>query len=83
MSNRQILICPNQSCSRPFQVNLYDVSLTLGIPAGKIRCPHCGLTLIAESAYAYLTHALSVEEEAAWLKREHSDAKTVERGSAD
>jgi hypothetical protein len=36
---------------------------TLTAP-GKIVCPHCGLTIDGEDDSVFLTHALSIEQEA-------------------
>jgi len=56
--------CPSPICGRPFQINQFDTGFSIHTERGKLTCPHCGLLLSGEADSVFLTHALSVEEEA-------------------
>jgi DNA-binding response OmpR family regulator len=56
--------CSDPACSRPFQVNRFIPPSCDWPDAGKITCPHCGLSAPGEGGSVYLAHALSPQAEA-------------------
>jgi len=63
-NHTSIIRCPSAQCGRPFQINKFGTRFSFQKERAKITCPHCGLQLFGDKDSVYLTHALSVEEEA-------------------
>jgi hypothetical protein len=58
--------CPSSVCGRPYQINEFGPNLSPFADLGRLTCPHCGLLLASDTNFAFLTHALSEDEEAAF-----------------
>jgi hypothetical protein len=56
--------CPSLICGRPYQINAFDPKHSPLADLGKLICPHCGLLISSSNDVAFLTHALSDDEEA-------------------
>lgn len=64
----EVVTCISVLCSRPFQVNRFTTELHISYPRGIIKCPHCGTSSESSPDSLFLTHALSMEEEAQFGK---------------
>jgi DNA-directed RNA polymerase subunit RPC12/RpoP len=58
------LRCLGPECGRPFQLNQFSTKFSLSAERGRITCPHCGRASVGDANSIFLTHALSVAEEA-------------------
>jgi hypothetical protein len=58
--------CSNPDCGRPYQINKFGPSHSSFADFGKLICPHCGLLVSSNAKLAFLTHAMSDAEEAAF-----------------
>lgn len=59
----KIHFCDNPACSRPYQINDYDLSDRQDLVSGVIACPHCGAETPGDTAMVFRTHALARDEE--------------------
>lgn len=71
--------CTSEDCRRPFRVHRYDATLSLSTPPGVIRCPHCGHAIPADANSIFLTHALSCEEDRAFVREEQLEIARSKR----
>lgn len=56
--------CPNPVCGRPYQLNEFGPDFSRFAELGRLTCPHCGFLVASHARAAFLTHALSGDEEA-------------------
>lgn len=56
--------CQSTGCGKPFQVNQFTTRIVTCYEFGTIRCPHCGNTVKGDRDSVFLTHALSLAQEA-------------------
>lgn len=61
--------CLNETCARPFQINEFTGIFSIPGERGKVICPHCGNEYVDDPDCLYMTHPLSVQEEAGFDPR--------------
>lgn len=56
--------CQSTGCGKPFQVNQFTTRVINCYELGVIKCPHCGNAVQGDADSVFLTHALSLAQEA-------------------
>lgn len=60
--------CSNRKCARPYQVNEFGGDTGEDPLPSEIICPHCGWGETRWSLSTFLAHALSAEQERAFMQ---------------
>jgi hypothetical protein len=80
----QIIRCTSPDCGRPFQSNRFQFSVQVSLPwaRGEIICPHCGHITNGDMRSVFLTHALLVNEETEFCRRQGDEVSAFLPGVA-